>query len=132
MSELKERIELMWKYPSKMARRGVEGDTRVKFTIKKNGRLIDVQVIETSGYEDLDEAVIQALKDAEPYAPLPNDWEKDGLTITGNFVYSIPNRPRSLDIHAVSGDPALRRSDSNARTPSVHLKLKVFDSNEIR
>ncbi len=108
---LKERIEGVWKYPSEAAKGGIHGVALIKFTIRKNGQLTDIQLVETSGYNDLDEAVIQALKDAEPYPPLPDDWGKDQLPITGRFVYSISNKsPYTL---GVPRDPFQRSSESS-------------------
>lgn len=89
MVRLKERIEGIWRYPSEAAMRGIYGDLYIKFTIKKNGRLEDVELMRTSGHRSLDEAAMRALKDGEPYWPLPEEWGKDSLSITGHFVYSI-------------------------------------------
>jgi protein TonB len=89
MQRLKEKIEGIWRYPSDAAEKGLYGDLYVKFTIKKNGKLGTVELVRTSGHKSLDDAAIKALKDAEPYWPLPEEWGKDGLTITGHFVYSI-------------------------------------------
>ena len=89
MIRLKERIESVWKYPQDAAIRGVYGDLYIRFTIRKNGSLEDVELMRTSGHRNLDEAAQQALKDAQPYWPLPDEWGKDSLTITGHFVYSI-------------------------------------------
>ena len=89
MTRLKEKIEGIWKYPPEAARRGIYGDLEIDFTIKKNGRLGDVVLVRTSGHRDLDEAAMQALKDGEPYWPLPDEWGKDSVTIPGHFVYSF-------------------------------------------
>jgi protein TonB len=89
MQRLKEKIEGIWRYPSDAAEKGLFGDLYVKFTIKKNGKLVAVELVRTSGHKSLDDAAIKALKDAEPYWPLPDEWGKDGLTITGHFVYSL-------------------------------------------
>ena len=89
MIRLKERIESVWKYPQDAAMRGVYGDLYIRFTIRKNGSLEDIELMRTSGHRNLDEAAQQALKDAQPYWPLPDEWGKESLTITGHFVYSI-------------------------------------------
>jgi protein TonB len=89
MMRLKERIERIWHYPSEAATRGIYGDLYIRFTIKKNGMLSDVELVRTSGHRSLDQAAMQALKDGEPYWPLPDEWGKDVLTVTGHFVYSI-------------------------------------------
>ncbi len=89
MRMLKDKIESIWKYPKWAARRGISGDLYIKFSIKRNGSLGEVELIRTSGYKYLDEAAIKALKDGEPYWPLPDDWEGDELSITGHFIYLI-------------------------------------------
>lgn len=89
MRRLKERIESVWQYPLEAARKGIYGDLYIRFTILKNGRLGSAELVRTSGHKDLDEAAIKALKDAEPFWPLPEDYDKDSLTITGHFIYTI-------------------------------------------
>lgn len=89
MMRLKERIEGIWRYPPEAAGRGIQGDLLIRFTIRKDGRLGDVELVRTSGYRNLDQAAMQALKDGEPYWPLPDEWGKDSLSITGHFVYSM-------------------------------------------
>lgn len=89
MGRLRDRIEGVWKYPAEAARRGIYGDLEITFTINKNGRLSDIEVTRTSGHSSLDAAAVQALKDGEPYWPLPDDWGKDTLTIPGHFTYTI-------------------------------------------
>jgi protein TonB len=89
MMKLKGRIESIWRYPPEAVRRGIYGDPYIRFTIKKNGYLGSVELVRTSGYRELDEAAIKALRDGEPYWPLPENWDMDGLTITGHFVYTL-------------------------------------------
>ncbi|MBI5055702.1 MAG: TonB family protein [Nitrospirae bacterium] len=87
MRMLKEKIESIWKYPKEAAKLGLSGELYIKFTIKKDGKLGSVELLRTSGYKELDEAAMKALKDAEPYWPLPDDWEMDELEIKGHFLY---------------------------------------------
>ena len=87
MRLLKQKIERIWEYPEEMARRGISGDLYVTFFINKDGSLGDVRLVRTSGHRELDEAAIKALKDAEPFWPLPDNWEKDGFEINGHFIY---------------------------------------------
>lgn len=89
MRRLKERIERIWEYPPEAARRGIHGDLIIEFTINKNGTLGDVELLRGSGYPDLDKAAMQALKDGQPYWPLPDEWRRDTFPVTGHFVYSI-------------------------------------------
>jgi protein TonB len=89
LQRLKEKIEGIWRYPSDAAEKGIYGDLYIKFTIKKDGKLGAVELVRTSGYKSLDDAAIKAIKDAEPYWPLPEEWGKDGFTITGHFIYTL-------------------------------------------
>ncbi len=91
MRMLKEKIESIWRYPKEAARLGISGDLYLKFSIKKDGKLGEVELLRTSGYKDLDEAAMKALKDAEPFWPLPSDWEEEDLEIKGHFIYIYGN-----------------------------------------
>jgi len=89
MLRLKDKIEGIWQYPSDAAMRQIYGDLYLSFTIKKDGRLGKIELVRTSGYKSLDDAAKKALKDAEPYWPLPEDWKEEELTVKGHFIYSI-------------------------------------------
>lgn len=89
MRKLREKIESVWEYPVDARERGVYGDLKIRFTIKKNGKLGAVELVRTSGHKSLDDAAIKALRDGEPYWPLPDEWEMDSYTILGHFIYSL-------------------------------------------
>ncbi len=89
LERLKEKIERVWQYPLQAAQRGIFGDLYIRFTIDKKGKLVNIELLRTSGYRMLDDAAIQALKDAQPFWPLPEDWQRDSLTITGHFIYTL-------------------------------------------
>ena len=91
MGMLRGKIESIWEYPKEAAMHRISGDLNIRFTIKRDGSVGDVELIRTSGYRELDEAALKAIKDAEPFWPLPVDWDKDELTITGHFIYIIGN-----------------------------------------
>ncbi len=89
MRKLKEKIESIWEYPPEARRKGLYGDLKIRFTIKKDGRLGAVELLRTSGYKALDDAAIKALRDGEPYWPLPDEWDMDSYTISGHFIYTM-------------------------------------------
>jgi protein TonB len=91
MKMLKGRIEDIWKYPKEAARRGISGDLYVSFTIRRDGKLEEIEIVRTSGHSFLDEAVMKAIRKAEPFWPLPKDWEGDTLEIKGHFIYVYGN-----------------------------------------
>lgn len=89
MQGLKKRIELIWKYPDTAQRDGLQGTLVIRFAISKSGRVTDVELVKSSGYNLLDDAAKQALHDASPFNPLPDSWKKDEFVITGTFVYRM-------------------------------------------
>lgn len=85
--KLKNKIEYIWRYPQSAAERGIQGNLLLTFTIQRNGYVSEVRVVSTSGYEILDLEAVRAIKEASPFAPLPDSWNEDYITITGHFVY---------------------------------------------
>lgn len=89
MKKLKEKIESIWVYPPEAAAKGIYGDLIINFTILKNGKIGEIELVRTSGHKMLDDAAIKALKDGEPYWPIPAEWGMDSYTVPGHFLYSI-------------------------------------------
>ncbi|HZR46224.1 MAG TPA: TonB family protein [Candidatus Manganitrophaceae bacterium] len=85
--KVKNRIEYIWRYPVAAAERRMEGDLFLNFTIQRNGTVTDVSVVSTSGFELLDQEAVRAIIAASPFAPLPDAWNEDHITITGHFLY---------------------------------------------
>ena len=88
-SGLRRAFDMVWSYPSEAARRGIAGSVVVRFTILKTGKLKYAKIVDSSSYEILDAAVIEALELAAPYDPLPEGFDKDKLTVTGSFKYVL-------------------------------------------
>lgn len=86
---LRKAIELVWNYPLEAAQKGIQGKVHIKFTIQANGRVSQVQIAQSSGHEILDLAIVNAIKLAAPFAPLPKGFLKKQLTITGSFTYIL-------------------------------------------
>ncbi len=89
MHKLRDKIQSIWIYPPAAAAEGKYGDLKIRFTIRKDGRLEKIELERTSGYKMLDDAAIKALKDGEPYWPLPDEWGMETYTILGHFIYSL-------------------------------------------
>lgn len=88
---MRKSIELVWNYPSQAIRRGQQGNVGLEFTILKDGSVRGIKVLSTSGFQALDGAIVEAIKLASPFAPLPDGFGKKKLTITGNFRYVLSN-----------------------------------------
>ena len=88
---IKRQIELVWSYPDEAERKGITGQLTLRFRISRDGNLMNVRLINGSGYNILDEAALQAVKSAAPYYPFPVTIDRENIPILANFVYS----PRS-------------------------------------
>lgn len=68
-------------------RQNVAGRARIQFTIQRDGRLTDIQVVESSGYFALDQAAQRALLTTRQLPPLPPQFPNQTLTVRLNFDY---------------------------------------------
>lgn len=88
-TSIRKALEMTWTYPSEAAQRGFQGEVRVEWTIRKDGTLARVKVLESSGYPILDNGVVEAIRLAAPYPPLPDSMNKDKLTVVWTFRYIL-------------------------------------------
>ena len=87
-ARIKRQIELVWNYPDEAERKGITGQLTLRFQISRDGNLMNVRLINGSGYNILDEAALQAVKSAAPYYPFPVTIDRETLPILANFIYS--------------------------------------------
>ena len=87
-ARIKRQIELVWDYPDEAERKGITGQLTLRFQISRDGNLMNVRLINGSGYNILDEAALQAVKSAAPYYPFPVTIDRETLPILANFIYS--------------------------------------------
>ena len=90
-SNLRRSIELVWHYPRRAVIRGLEGTVGLKFSIGKDGNAYKLRVVKSSGYKELDQAIVNAVKLASPFSPIPDGFGKESMTITGSFSYVLSN-----------------------------------------
>ena len=90
-TNMRKAIELVWNYPMSAARRGISGKVNVKFTIQKTGTVSKIDIVESSGHKLLDYAIVDAIKLASPFAPLPKGFNRKKLDVTGAFRYVLGN-----------------------------------------
>ncbi len=89
-TKLKERIYQVWKYPKESQARREHGNVRIVFTLRKDGYLENVRIIQPSGFENLDREVLRTIRIASPYNPFPKSWEEEKLKIPATFDYKLP------------------------------------------
>lgn len=89
MQKLRERIESIWVYPPSAIRQGVTGDLFIRFVILADGSVGEVRLVRTSGYPELDNAALEAVRNASPFLPLPKKWGVEAFAVKGHFFYSL-------------------------------------------
>lgn len=86
-TNLKRKIDGVWNYPEESQVRGETGRLFLIFTIKRNGDLEDIELLNSSGYQRLDNEAIRAIKVASPFNPFPDSWDLEKLNIRASFEY---------------------------------------------
>jgi periplasmic protein TonB len=87
-SRVKQQIQRTWIYPPQATKNPMSGKLTLKFEISKNGNLLSLRLINTSGFNILDANAIKAVREAAPYYPFPISISKEKLSILATFVYN--------------------------------------------
>lgn len=79
-------------YPDNVRRLGLSGEVTLEVTIKPNGAIQDITVIQSSGRKLLDDVAIRSAKLAAPFAPFPPEIrdETDLLHMTRTWQLNLP------------------------------------------
>jgi len=81
------------RYPEDARRRGFERTTKVRFSIDRNGRVLSVEVVGSSGSASLDRATLAMIRRAQPVPKPPAELLKgNSLEVVAPFVYSLDRR----------------------------------------
>jgi len=75
------------KYPRKLKLKREEGQVVISFTLNRNGRVVDYQIVSRKGSIKFEKAVKRLIKRAQPF-PLPNDalaWNSKKFDIAINY-----------------------------------------------
>ena len=88
-SGLRKAIELAWNYPAQAVQRGQQGVVHLRFAIAADGTASKIKVTQSSGHRLLDVAIVDAIRLAAPFSPLPEGFKRERLTITGSFHYIL-------------------------------------------
>lgn len=64
-------------FPQQALKQGIFGQLRLATIIKANGTIVDVELLQSSGHQVLDNAAMQIVHLAAPFAPFPPEISKD-------------------------------------------------------
>ena len=87
-SSLKDKIQMVWKYPQAAKLAGLEGELLLRFKLYSDGTLAEVKIEKSSGIPILDDEAVKAVKKAAPFNAIPKNLG-DTLTIVANFEYFL-------------------------------------------
>ena len=87
-SRIKQQIQRVWIYPTQGTKGSLIGELTLKFEISKDGNLLAIRLINSSGSNILDANAIKAVRGAAPYYPFPITITKKKLSILATFAYS--------------------------------------------
>ena len=76
-------------YPESAKRMEQEGSVKVSFTVSSGGSVSGVSVSSSSGFSELDNAAVQAVKNAAPFGAIPPELGKSSLTMSITLKYYL-------------------------------------------
>ncbi|MFA5515774.1 MAG: TonB family protein [Desulfuromonadales bacterium] len=82
-------IYSVWNYPTRAKERGEEGTCLLKVTVNRDGTLQKVRVMESSGYQILDDEAVEAVQKGSPFGPLHSAYKGETLNIFVFFQYNL-------------------------------------------
>ena len=89
LKRIKKKIEDIWIYPQAAFEQEEEGVAVVKFSIGEGGDLTSSRILESSGYNYLDQGALDVVRSAAPYGPLPREFNISQLNVVARFQYKI-------------------------------------------
>jgi protein TonB len=85
----RDNIYNVWNYPERARLRQEEGRCLLRIVVSRQGTIVSVDLLESSGSRDLDEEAIRAVRKGAPYGPLPSAYPHPQLNIMAYFSYSL-------------------------------------------
>lgn len=74
------------------------GQVAIQFTVKKDGSVIGMKVVESSGDETMDRAAWTGITSSSPFSPLPPNFAGNVLQIRLRFYYN-PSQTELMEAH---------------------------------
>jgi periplasmic protein TonB len=75
-------------YPEEARRHGEQGRVTVRFTVDRNGRVLDVELVKGTGSASLDDAA-RAMLQAASVPPFPSTMPEQRITVTVQIRYQL-------------------------------------------
>ena len=84
-----QKLESHKRYPSIMALSGLNGRVVLRFTVRRDGEIIDPQITEVTGHESFGNAALQALRRVGQLPPFPDEIRRHELLVEVPMTYRL-------------------------------------------
>lgn len=84
---IKRKISSVWRYPDEAMSQGIKGSVVLRFSISKEGALLDTKLLRSTDYKVLDNEAVRAVRAAAPFDKFPDNIDKNQLNIIATFSY---------------------------------------------
>jgi protein TonB len=84
---IKRAIERVWEYPEPALQSGLQGKLILEFTILQDGAMVGPRLIRSSGFLELDQEAMRAVRAASPFRPIPTSIGRNRIDILASFEY---------------------------------------------
>lgn len=84
---IKRKIEKEKRYPNLAEENGYEGKVDVRFKLFADGKVDEVEIIKSSGYQVLDKEAVGAVTRAAPYPPMPKSIKREYIIVEVPIVF---------------------------------------------
>jgi TonB family protein len=89
ISEVRARIWAKWIYPPKAVQFKIEGTVSLEFTLLRDGSLVDITILMSSGWPILDDDIARVVKIAAPFPKFPETMPQKKIVISGKYNYEL-------------------------------------------
>jgi protein TonB len=79
----------VWNYPERARQREEQGQCLLRIVISRQGTVDSIELLQSSGSNDLDQEAIRAVRRGAPYGPLPAAYPHPRLNIMAYFRYTL-------------------------------------------
>ncbi len=88
-ASVKSKIQAAKEFPQVSRRLGETGTATINFMVASNGELSSVSISASSGFDRLDSAAINAVRNAAPFDPIPPETERETLSMSITLVFEL-------------------------------------------
>lgn len=89
LARIRSRIESRKHYPHRARRQRIEGTVVVRFVIGTDGRVDNVEIVESSRHRVLNEAALSAIRNASPFPRPPDGLSAGPMTLEVPIVFDL-------------------------------------------